>query len=143
MCFHVFKDQGFRVTNLYFLENNHNYTEDMGKYMSYLSVLRAFLVRLYASCGDYSILLSKCYGERTPCFYRTGRNHHPRPCQLIPKVSSASMVSFRLLAAPVKKCAQVTQIFHFGSFNKVLFGLDKLLVVTLYAKNKYLTNSPC
>lgn len=123
MGFLVFKDQGFRVTNLYFLENNHNHTEDMGKYMSYLSVLRAFMVHLYASCGDYSILLSKCYGERTPCFYRTGRNHNPRPCQLIPKVSSASMVSSRLLAAPVKSLHKLPRFSTLALLTKSCLGL--------------------
>lgn len=137
MCFHVFKTQGVRVQTFAFCKTT---TTALAIWISTWAIplSRAFLLHLYASCGDYSILLSKrcanIWGENT-LLLQNRQESQPTPCQLFLKVSSACMVSFPLLAAPVKSVHKLPRFSTLAPFNKVLFWLDKLLVVTLYAKN--------
>lgn len=63
--------------------------------------------------------------------------------QPLPKISLASLVSFYFFAIPVKSMHKLPRFSTLAPSNKALFLLDKLLVITLYTKNKYLTNSKC
>lgn len=120
VCFHVFKNQGFRVQAFVFLQNK-NFIEDMTKCtwvisLSWEPFCFIFMHPVVTTQSCQCTVLTS--GERTPCFYRTARNHNPAPQPLSP-VPTGSLSKHALIStpcSPCQKCAQVTQIFHFGSF---------------------------